>query len=230
MEPNMNYREQNFKNKFVNAAHHLNVRPEQIISLKLRENVGSHQAYQDLVDLLERDAGLRSIKISADLQGRGYLLSNTETKIIIVEHETGLELLYIAGSIASLIGLVPLVLQSWRSLRGRFAGRHVQRDTMVEIRRLDSLGHLQEERLHSEDSYLSMGMLTPSLATTARLIENEIKILNQQVLSLALRVDSVEKQVSHRVEPIKSRASKTAEKRLEKSKPKKPHKRTRRSR
>jgi len=38
--------------------------------------------------------------------------------LILVEHETGLEILCIAGSIASLIGLVPLVLQGWHPWSG----------------------------------------------------------------------------------------------------------------
>ena len=38
--------------------------------------------------------------------GDAYVISQDQQKLVIVEHETGLEILYIAGSIASLIGLV----------------------------------------------------------------------------------------------------------------------------
>ena len=79
----------------------------------------------------------------------------------------------------------------------RFGGRHARMSNGVEIRQLDSSGKLHEDHLPNIGSYLSMGMLAPSLATTASLIENEMKNLTQQVMTLTLRVDKIEKQISN---------------------------------
>ena len=106
----LNYREESFRQKFCSAAQQLSVRPDQVISLKFRENIGSYEHYQELVENLQHEFGVQCSRVDKELQGRGYLLSLGPARVILVEHETGLEVLYIAGSIASLISLVPLVL------------------------------------------------------------------------------------------------------------------------
>jgi hypothetical protein len=140
------------------------------------------------------------------LQGQGYLLENNKNKIIIVEHETGLEILYIAGSIASLIGLIPLVLQSWRSIRGNFSRRnHLDHD--IEIRRVDNNGHLREDHVHGMRAYeTSIGSFYSALTSSANLIESEIKEVMEDVKKLTLRVDKVEKQII--AKPKKKKPSK----------------------
>ena len=113
-----NYREEAFKIKFTNAGRHLGVTPDQVISLKLRDMVSSYNDYHEMLQTLEHETGVQSLPIKDDLQGRGHLVGQGDQKIIVVEHETGLEILYVAGSIASLIALIPLVLQAWGSVRG----------------------------------------------------------------------------------------------------------------
>lgn len=191
----MDYREESFRRKFRGAAEHLSVNPEQVVSLKLRENVHSSE-YRHLVEILQHEAGLQCSEVQADLQGRGYLLGDGKTKVIVVEHETGLELLYIAGSIASLIGLVPLVLQGWRALRAQLPGRHAMQDHGIEIRRIDSSGHVQEEHVYDRHmgSFTAIGSILPALSTTAGLIEDEIKVLGQEIQKLVSRVDALEEQ------------------------------------
>ncbi len=206
-----------FKKKFGGAAQHLGVKPYQVISLKLRENVVSYQEYRDLVESLQREAGLQCSQLDADLQGRGYLLTDGKTKVIVVEHETGLEVLYIAGSVASLIGLVPLVLQGWYALRGRFFARRGLDIDSVEIRRMDARGHLQETLMHS----LLMGPLTPmgivarELMETASQIESELSELSRQVGVLKSRVEVLETHMSHRSRPAsgKKKVAKSAKSR-----------------
>lgn len=194
----MNYREESFRKKFLGASQWLCAKPDQLVSLKLRENVSSYEEYRNLVRSLEHEAGLKCTAIDADLQGRGYLVGDGKTKLIVVEHETGLEILYIAGSIASLIGLVPLVLQGWHALRGRHWGRHELEIHGVEIRRMDEKGHLHEEHLHRPGlgSTMALSVFTQALATTSDLIESETKSLSRQVQSLTSRVDALEKRIS----------------------------------
>lgn len=194
----MDYREESFRRKFASAAQHLGVEPEQIVSLKLRENVSSYDEYRQLIDVLHHEAGLQCSEIAADLQGRGYLLGDGKTHVIIVEHETGLELFYIAGSIASLIGLVPLILQGWRALRRQASGRHGMPDHGLEIRRIDHGGRVSEEHIHERypDSFMAIGSILPAIATTASLIETEIRILSEQIQRLNSRVELLEKRRS----------------------------------
>ncbi len=190
----MDYREESFRRKFSSAAEQLSAKPEQVISLKIRENVGSYDEYRELVRVLKHEAGLQCSTIEADLQGHGYLVADEKTKVIIVQHESGLELLYIAGSIASLIGIVPLVLHAWRALRGHMPGRHNMPDHGVEMRRIDSSGCLREEVLHNRPSGFLPGgsWLLPALSTTARLVEQEIANIRQDLEKLSVRVDRLE--------------------------------------
>lgn len=199
----MDYREDSFRRKFAEAAQLLGVPPDQIVSLKLREDVSSHGDYRELVEALHHDAGLEWSDIQADLQGRGYLVGDGNARVIVVEHETGLELLYIAGSIASLIALVPLVLDGWHALRGQFAGRRGVPDRGMEIRRVDDAGHIHEEPVHERfpGPFLAMGSALPALATTAGLIEAELRTLNDQIQRLNSRVGALEQQRQSRIAP-----------------------------
>ncbi len=217
----MSDREDVFKKKLGSAARHLGVKPYQVISLKLRENVVSYQEYRDLVENLEREAGLQCSQLDSDLQGRGYLLTDGETKVIVVEHETGLEVLYVAGSVASLIGLVPLVLQGWYALRGRFFGRRGLDIDSVEIRRIDARGRLQEKRMHSSGMgpLTPMGILARELMATSSQIESELRDLSRQVKSLNSRVEALEERMSPNARPEsgKKKVAKSAKNRTSKT-------------
>jgi hypothetical protein len=191
----MDYREANFRKKFADAARHFGVEPERVVSLKVRDNVGSYSEYHRLLQDIERGAGLHYTEIRGDLQGRGYLLADGKNKVIVVEHETGLEILYIAGSVASLIGLIPLVLQYWRGLRSQHPIRpHV--DTPVEIRRLDRHGHLHEDHASPLSAFLGTPVgFNTALSTMATLIESEMKHIVQEVRGLTARMDELEKRL-----------------------------------
>jgi hypothetical protein len=189
------YRQQAFKTKFQSAAAHLGVTPYQIVSLKLRDVVSSYSDYHDMLDGLEREVGVQSTPIKDDLQGKGYLVGKDKQKVIVVEHETGLEILYIAGSVASLIGLVPLVLQSWHAIRGFMGRRHHSHISGVEIRRLDSQGKLQEEHDHSFPLSFSSPLALPhsALLSASRVLEKEFESLRKQVESHSARIAALEK-------------------------------------
>ena len=189
----MDYRESTFRTKFENAAKHLKGEPKEIVSLKLRDNINSYSEYDRLMDILEREVHLKTSPVKNGLQGNGYLIQNRDDRIIVVSHETGLEILYIAGSIASIIGLIPLVLKCWNHLRGDF-GRH-NHPHDIEIRRLDEKGHLIEQHAHELfDDYLSPFNLTNGLLTSSvEGIEGELRQLKTDVQSLSDRVNKIEK-------------------------------------
>lgn len=194
----MNYRQETFKRKFTAAAELLSVRADQVVSLKLRENVGSHNDYQELVNWLRHEAGLRCSEVAGDLQGRGYILGLDSAKLLFVEHETGLEVLYIAASIASLLSLIPLVLQGWALIRGRLPGRHAPNDAHAEIRRIDQAGRLHEEHVHARQpspSLLAMGTLAPAITMAGTLMENEMRNVARKTEELVHRIDALEKDV-----------------------------------
>jgi hypothetical protein len=95
-------------------------------------------------------------------------------------------------------------------------GRHAISDHGIEVRCMDPAGHLHEEHLHGGESYISMGMLVPTLVTIASLIENEMKALNQQVQALAIRIKTIEKQIRLREGPAEHKTSKSTKNQSEK--------------
>lgn len=54
----MNYREKAFRDKFASASKHLDVPPDQIVSLKLRDVVSSYAEYHEMLRVLEHEAGV----------------------------------------------------------------------------------------------------------------------------------------------------------------------------
>lgn len=184
--------------------------------LKARENVGAYHEYRELLDALQREAGLNHSPVSGNFQGNGHLVGDAKTRVIVVEHETGLEILYVAGSVASIIGLVPLVLRCWRGIRGHFRGpRHPDFHTM-EIRRLDSSGQLIEERNHGMGvpRTESIDIVNQALLSAAENIDGEIQRLKTTVETLVARIDAVEKKLAEKKprRAAKMRKSKTRKK------------------
>jgi hypothetical protein len=192
----MNYREENFIKKFNSASQHFGVKPNEIISLKIREMVNSYSEYHEFLRVLEHEAGIKYSPINGEMQGQGYLLTDGDARVIIVEHESGLEILYIVGSIASIVGIVPLVLQGWRAFRRQHIGRNpFSAEQDFEIRKLDEKGHLCED--HHHDSIVSGIVplnLNPALTTAAKKMESELLQLSKQIQSLTRRLEILEKQ------------------------------------
>jgi len=193
----MNYREQIFKTKFKNASKYLGVDPDQIISLKLRDMVSSYSEYHEMLQTLEHEVGIKSSSIDDDFQGRGHLVTQDNQKIIIVEHETGLEILYITGSISSLITLIPLVMQAWGAIRGHLGRRHNHHIQSVEIRRIDANGGLHEDRTQSDNP-------TSALLTAARFLESDLQSLRREAQAYKKRLVAVENELK-RTKGIKAK-------------------------
>jgi len=220
----MDYREQAFRTKFANSAKHLGVSQEEVISLKIRETVSSYGEYQSLIAALEIEAGLQCSKLTDDLQGHGYLLTDGKTKAIIVEHETGLEILYIAGSIASLIGLIPVVLSFWSGLRGRAGRSHHHGVQNVEIRRIDRTGHLVEDRAHGllpTPAMTHLSLVSSALASAAEVLDDDLQYLREQVKTLTARVEALEKGTAPGGQQPRAKASRTGDACRKPSRPRK---------
>jgi hypothetical protein len=214
----MDNREESFKRKFCSAGQHLKVPFDQIVSLKFRENVISYDDYRKLVELLRHEAGINFSEIDGDLQGRGYLLQHEKANLLLVEHETGLEILYIAGSVASLLGMIPLVLQGWAAIRGLLPRHGAPIDHRVEIRRFDDIGHLHEEHLPSHRMQLSLmqvNTLTPALLNAATFLEHENSVLIKRVEVLTRRIEALETKVNKEDTKDKSRPHKSPKKAMD---------------
>jgi hypothetical protein len=71
--------------------------------------------------LIEELDPLGVTEIVGDYQGRAWKLTESDgNSIIIVEYETGLEILYVTAAIASIIGLVHLVANTWGRVRNHW--------------------------------------------------------------------------------------------------------------
>lgn len=127
-----------FLRKFTECGKYLNVPPSKLVFLTYRE-MRDHEYYTELLRRLENIDNLAVKDIGNALNGRGYLLSYGRQSIVLVEHETGLEILYIAGSIASLIGLVLQISSSISSHRHP-SGSFPPHLEDVEVRRFDNPG------------------------------------------------------------------------------------------
>jgi len=185
-------RQSHFNLKFASAARALGVTPDKIVSLKIRGNVNSYNEYGDLIHSLEREFGFQCSPVVGELQGHGYLLAKEKSKIILVEHETGLEILYIVGSIASIIGIIPLVLQGWKAVR-RFANPENPFEN-VEIRTLDEDGELREHPAHQLAGRGITAAFNVGLAAVS-LLEHEFHEMTALVERLSPRVSALEKRL-----------------------------------
>ena len=182
----MDYRTEQFRDKFASASSILGVPTQQIRSAKVRDSISSYSEYEAFFRDLEHMHGLSLNPVVGQLQGKGFSLSDGKTTVILVEHETGLEILYIASSIASVVGFV---LQEWRASRQRRGQRHGGHEPQdLEIRRLGADGNIIEEHAHSHH-----GPGSPNGFPLAVLLESEFRCLNAQIESLNKRVDAMEK-------------------------------------
>lgn len=206
----MDYREKAFRTKFECAALELGTVPQQIISLKLRENISNHHEYGELLHALTQKPGLKSTPVDGELQGNGHLVESPRTKIIVVEHETGLEILYIAASVASLLGLIPLVLKCWNAIRGHMRRPHHRDFERVEVRRLGQDGYLVEEGSHrtSAPSALPSSGMDSALLLAAESVDAELHGLRSDLQALTARVVALEGQSTKARKASKKKASK----------------------
>ena len=133
----MDYRGENFVRKFSDALGYLDSSSiHDLVSIKYRDNTNPSD-YYELIDYLQTEANLKAKQVEGNFQGHAWLVTdNSQNKALLIEHETGLEILYVAGSIASLLSLIPLINSGWKFLRRKFSDRPFFQDRGmgVEIR------------------------------------------------------------------------------------------------
>lgn len=141
------WRRKTFLAKFQAAAVELNAASHRDIeSLKFRDMVGFHD-YRERELLVKELGSLTVLDIKGNYQGKAWKVTDADgNSIIVVDHETGLEILYVVGAAASIIGLVPIIIDTWSRIRCHwppFRGRFGTGTS--EIRRFGKNDRLVEE-------------------------------------------------------------------------------------
>ena len=179
----MNGRDDMFRRRFENAAALLNVKPHEATSLKFRAT-GPAVAYQRFCDLLRQSPGITLSTVSTDVCEHGMVGTLGEGKAMAVEHETGMELLNAAGSVASLIALIPLIVWCWRKA-GEFRHRYLPDEERLEIRWLDESGQLHED---VEAVYPIWSLL----ASVTVAMSDDLKSIKERLIAFETRLKSPE--------------------------------------
>jgi len=180
-------RADSFAQRFRSAQTHLKAQGiHDLVSLKYRgrrDVPGSD--YLRLVDDLRQHQGLDVAPVDGGFGGQAWLVTDrAQNSAILVEHETGLEILGAIGSVASLIALLPMISSGWNRLRQRFFGPPYDRPDIegVEVRRIDQDGNLIELQLPSIEVYFLNAALGDHSHLTQRVnqLEDEVKKLKTQ--------------------------------------------------
>jgi hypothetical protein len=179
----MDYRSDSFISKFSDALRYLGANSIQdLISIKYRDDTRDEEYHAFIEGYLEGEMNLETTEVHGRFQGRAWLVADKDqNKALLVEHETGLEVLYIAGSIASLLSLIPLINSGWKFMRNRFQDRRFFSDRAagIEIRIIDQKNQLVEQHvLRVEDFIISESMkeIATLKARVERLERELIKI------------------------------------------------------
>jgi len=180
-------RTDSFAQRFRSAQTHLKAQGiHDMVSLKYRgrrDVPGSN--YLHLLDDLKRDLGLDVAPVDGGFGGQAWLVTDrAQNRAILVEHETGLEILGAIGSVASLIALLPMISSGWARLRHRFFGLPDDRPDVegIEVRRINLDGNLIEEQLPSIEVYFLNSALRDHSLLTQRVnrLEDEVERLKTQ--------------------------------------------------
>jgi hypothetical protein len=176
------WRRKNFLAKFKAAAAELNADSHRDIeSLKFRDVIGFHD-YKELVNEL---GPLKVIEIKGNYQGRAWKLTDADSNsIIIVEHETGLEIIYVVGALASIVSLVPIIINTWGRIRDHwppFRGRFGT--GTLERRRFNKNNRLVEEPAPSVEAIVLQHLLRQYGTLSERIssLETEVSSLKSHI-------------------------------------------------
>lgn len=202
----MDYRTDQFMRRFRNARSFLDTQTiQELVSFKYREHCVSNADYSHFIDgYLKTCPGVEVEPLGNDFGEQAWLVKYRERRcVILVQHETGLEILGAAGSIASLIGLIPLVALGWTRIRQRFF--HPRFDAPdndgVEIRSFDKNNHLVEQRAPSVEVYVLNIVLQDHA-----LLKQQVDRLEAQIGQLKTQERTVlEKKAAKKPRPRKKR-------------------------
>lgn len=160
---------------------------QNIVSLKYRDDCVSYSQYSDFVDhYLRAELHLDVQDLKGRFHEQAWLVSDTDkNRIMIVEHETGLEILYISSAVASIIGIIPVICAGWKFFRGRFSHRSHPHDEdgHLEIRKVDGHNVLVEQHVQNFETYVLASAWEDNVA-----MKNKIEQLEQKVDELSRRL------------------------------------------
>jgi len=163
-----------FEQKFSECSKILKGDPKNIVSLKYRE-IRNHHFYEELFYNLKSIDGLQVEPLGQKMNGISYKISYGMQNFLLVDHETGLEILYISGSVASLIALILQIISMIGDRRNR-----INSLSDVEKRYYDKQGKIKVE--HQPFFFPSEVFLLPQS------IIEEIEKLNKRVKSLEKKI------------------------------------------
>lgn len=155
----MDSRADSLAQRFRSAQAHLKTQGiHDLVSLKYRghRDVPSSD-YLHFVDDLRRHQGVDVVPVNGAFGGQAWIVKDkAQNRAILVEHETGLEILGAIGSVASLIALLPMISSGWTRLRNRLFGPPYDGPDVegIEVRRIDLNGDLIEQQLPSVEVYI----------------------------------------------------------------------------
>jgi hypothetical protein len=202
----MNSRTDAFIKKFTSASVSLKTTPENVISIKLRENVTNYEDYNKLIERLVLFAKVKIAPLQGNFQGDAFLITHSREKVILVEHETGLEILYAAGAISTFVGLIPIILQVWkgaskskRNDRNNYKTFEEYRNIReTDIRYINQIGDLIEEKEIDlfDDKNPNLYMLDWSKQhSVLHRLSKVIDIQNEKIYFLEEHINKLEEQV-----------------------------------
>ncbi len=183
----MDYRTEVFTQKFTSALPYFKQDSIQgIVSIKYRDACPNSSEYMRFInDYIKGELHLDAKELDGKFQGKAWLVSDSyQNKVILVEHETGLEILYIAGSIASLVALVPMINAGWKYFKDRHSYHSFHPDEKhIEIRKFDSENIIVEQHIQNIEAYILNANAQENCNTKTRLenLEKEIVRLKKKV-------------------------------------------------
>jgi hypothetical protein len=186
------WRKKTFLTKFQAAAAELKAASHRDVeSLKFRGSTGS----QEYRELLAEFGLLKVVEIQGNYQGRAWKLTDADdNSIIIVEHETGLEILYVVGAIASIVSLVSLVVNVWNRMRDHWPPyRGHLCPGGPERRHFDRKDQLIEEPAPPVEAIMLHHLLSQHDRLSARISSLETEVSNLKSHIETLRVSGAKK-------------------------------------
>jgi hypothetical protein len=142
---------------------------------------------QFIDDPLGRALGLNVTRVDGNFGGQAWLVTDkAQNRVILVEHETGLEILGALASVATLVQLLPLISSGWTNLRQRYVRPHFGHpdEEGIEVRRFDHNDVLIEQQSPSVEIYVLSAAL------------QDYALLRQEVDQLKAQIESLQKQLS----------------------------------
>ena len=169
-----------YQKKFISTQNYLETDSiQKIVSIKYREDTNNSDYQQLINDLRSNYPALIFNQVKGNFYGNGWLvIDNDLNRTLLIEHETGLEILYIAGSIASLLQLIQVINSGWKVVRNKFREFRYPHDkgARIEIRVINSDNKLIEQNYFTVEDYINSEILLNFNKLEERIGQLELEI------------------------------------------------------